>query len=248
MKLSLFARGLPLLLSIAMVAPAAHGQTQAENVAAARALGVQGINLADQGKCGEAIEKLERAQSLFHAPTMLGRLGECQVQVGQIVLGTENLNRVVREQLTAGAPQAFRDAQERARRVLEQALPRIAYLVLHVGPAGIQPTVTVSGVSVPSALLGAERPTDPGAHEIVASAPGHLSTKTTVTLAEGARQEITLTLSPNPNAVVAPEPETPSAGLAPSAVASPGAASTPAAKNNTLAYVLLGVGGVGSLG
>src|SRR5579871_3544383 len=71
----------------------------AENTAAARSLGIQGVQLADAGKCPEAIEKLQRAETLHHAPTILGRLGECQVNVGLIVEGTENLNSVVREQL-----------------------------------------------------------------------------------------------------------------------------------------------------
>jgi hypothetical protein len=229
---------------------AAHAQAPAENVAAARTLGVQGIKLADEGNCPAAIEKLERAEALYHAPTMLGRLGECQVQVGQIVIGTENLNRVAREQLPANSPKAFQDAQERARRVLEQALPRIAYLVLHVAPEGIGTTVTVGEGVVPPALLGAERPTDPGTYEIVASAPGYMPAKTTVTLGEGARQEITMTLSPDP-AQAAKPPEAP-APLPTSGIASPISTGAPrdsgaTARDNTLAYVLLGVGGAGLL-
>src|SRR5688500_11413705 len=96
-RLCVRAVSLALLVSLtsSLVAPALHAQEapRAENVAAARALGVQGIQLADAGQCDKAIEKLSRAEALYHAPTILGRLGECQVQVGQVVLGTENLNR-----------------------------------------------------------------------------------------------------------------------------------------------------------
>lgn len=241
------------LLVVTMLAGAPHlrAQTQAENVAAARTLGTQGIKLADEGDCPGAIEKLERAVALHYAPTMMGRLGECQVQVGQIVQGTENLNRVVREQLAPGSPQAFRDAQARARRVLEQATPRIAYLVLNVGPPGVAASVTVGKVAVPAALLGAERPTDPGTHEVVATAPGYVPARTTVSLAEGARQEITLTLSPDPSATPAnPAPPPASEPVVPAAETTP----LPAAQvstdqsSKTLAYVLLGVGGVGLAG
>src|SRR4029078_8570956 len=120
-----------------LVAPAEfeQDQPQAENVAAARSPGPQGIKLADSGDCKGDIEKLSRAESLYHAPSILARLGECQVQVGQIVLGTENLNRVVREQLASNAPKAFRDAQERAKGVLNNALPKIARLTVRVEPA-----------------------------------------------------------------------------------------------------------------
>src|SRR5690349_18644160 len=127
-------------------APAWAQDASAENVAAARALGIQGVQLADAGKCDQAIEKLSRAESLYHAPTILGRLGECQVNVGQLVLGTENLNRVVREPLAANAPQAFRTAQDRAKKVLDAALPKIAYLTVTVEPKDVKAEVKVGGV------------------------------------------------------------------------------------------------------
>src|SRR5215203_4216783 len=131
------ALGLVSLLTTSLVAPAAFAQDQpqAESIAAARSLGLAGIKMADAGDCKGAIEKLSRAESLYHAPSILGRLGECQVQVGQVVLGTENLNRVVREQLAANAPKAFLDAQERAKGVLNTALPKIAHLTVRVEPA-----------------------------------------------------------------------------------------------------------------
>ena len=73
------ALGLVSTLTSSLVAPAAFAQDQpqAENVAAARSLGMQGIKLADAGDCQGAIEKLSRAESLYHAPSILGRLGEC---------------------------------------------------------------------------------------------------------------------------------------------------------------------------
>lgn len=204
---------------------------------------MQGIKLADSGDCKGAIEKLSRAESLYHAPSILGRLGECQVLVGQIVLGTENLNRVVREQLAATAPKAFRDAQERAKGVLNTALPKIARLTVKVEPSDAKVQVTVAGAPIPPALLGVERPTDPGTHEIVASAPGYLEQKTTVTLAEGGTQDVSLKLEKDPNAVAAaPPPAAPAVvALAPT---QPPSDSSPK-KDHTLAYVALGVGGAG---
>jgi hypothetical protein len=220
---------------------------QAENVAAARSLGIQGVQLADAGRCNEAIEKLSRAEALYHAPTILGRLGECQVEVGQIVLGTENLNRVVREVLPPNAPQAFRDAQERARRVRDAALARIGHLTVEVEPKEAQAAVTVSGAAVPKALFGVERPTDPGKHEVVATAPGYLTAKTNVELAEGGKQTVTLRLTPDP-AAAAPPPVAPvpvAAQPVPTHDTRPPPAAEHGSGNKTLAYVLLGVGGVG---
>jgi hypothetical protein len=244
----LVALGLVSSLTTSLVAPAAlaQDQPQAESVAAARSLGMQGIKLADAGDCKGAIEKLSRAESLYHAPSILARLGECQVNVGQVVLGTENLNRVVREQLAANAPKAFRDAQERAKGVLNSALPKIAHLTVRVEPADARPQVTVAGAAIPPALIGIERPTDPGTHEVVVSAPGYLEQKQSVTLAEGGSQEIAVKLEKDPAAAAAVTP--PPASTAPAVVTT--SPTTPPAdtgpkKSNTLAYVALGVGGAG---
>jgi hypothetical protein len=217
--------------------PVSAQEGSAENVAAARSLGIQGVKLAEEGKCKEAIDKLERAEALYHAPTILDRLGECQIQVGQIVKGTENLNKVVREQLPANAPKAFVDAQDRARKALDLALPRIAYLTVSVEPAGTQADVTVGGNPIPRALIGAERPTDPGAQEVSASAQGFLPAKTTVKLGEGKHESVTLKLQPDPNAAATPPPTgTPAAnGTQPAPGAQPAPGTEPAAQQQPVA-------------
>lgn len=236
-------------LAASLVSPAvlAQDQPQAENIAAARSLGLQGIKMADAGDCKGAIEKLSRAESLYHAPSILGRLGECQVNVGQIVAGTENLNRVVREQLAANAPKAFKDAQERAKGVLNTALPKIAHLTVKVDPPDAKAQVSVGGVAIPPALIGVERPTDPGTHPIVVTAPGYLDQTQNITLAEGGSQELAIHLEKDPNSVAAAPP--PAATPAPVVMTAPSAppADTAHKKNNTAAYVALGVGGAGLL-
>jgi hypothetical protein len=235
-------------LTSTLVLPAAvaQDQPQAENVAAARALGLQGIKLADAGDCKGAIEKLSRAEALYHAPSILGRLGECQVNVGQIVTGTENLNRVVREELSATAPKAFKDAQTRARAALNAALPKIARLTVKVEPADAKPQVMVGGTPIPSALIGVERPTDPGTHEVVVTAPGYMEQRASVTLTEGGAQELSLRLAKDPNAAPPVTPPPPDPVVAPAPPPAP-PADTGAKKSNVPAYVALGVGGAGLL-
>src|SRR6185503_18852946 len=81
-------------------------------------------------------------------------------------------------------------------------------------------------------------------HEVVASAPGFVSQKTTVTLAEAGRETITLRLPADPNATAEPPPAPPPAPPPPV----PGPAPAPAASgggSKTLAYVLIGVGAAG---
>jgi hypothetical protein len=229
----------------ATLASSSRADDAAENVAAARTLGIQGVQLADAGKCPEAIEKLQRAESLHHAPTILGRLGECQVNVGEVVAGTENLNMVVREPLAANAPKVFHDAQDRAQKVLTAATPKIAHLVIRITPNDVKASVAVAGKPVPAALLGAERPTDPGTHQVTATAEGYKPSSATVTLAEGGHQDITLLLEKDPNTVAALPPagsETPATAGTPGPVAPPAPS---AHKSNTPAYIAFAVGGAG---
>jgi hypothetical protein len=178
----------------------AHAQTP-EDRAAARAIGTDAVRLADGGDCASAIPKFEAAEKLYHAPTTLERLGECQIKVGRLVAGTENLNRVVREQLPPNPPQPFVAAQSAAQQLLAATTPRIPKLRIHVdGAPPDQITVTVDNVNVSSVLLDGDRPTDPGDHEVAASAPGFKKATAPVKLAEGAQQSVTLTLEVDPNA------------------------------------------------
>ncbi len=220
----------------------AHAQS-AENKAAARALGVEGIQLANAGNCEAAVEKLSRAEALYHAPTILGRLGECQVNLGKLVEGTENLNRVVRENLPDDAPRAFVKARERAQAVLDAALPKIAELKIIVDPRveGLQ--VRVGDKPVPAALLGADRPTDPGTHLVVAEAPGYRSATAEVTLTEGDAQSVSLSLIPEPESAV--RQPVPPAGPSSGTGAQPMDVGVSQKPDKTLAYVLWGVGGAG---
>lgn len=227
-----------------------------EDVAAARSLGVAGVQLADAGDCQTAIPKLDASEKLFHAPTVLERLGECEIKVGRLVAGTEHLNRVVREPLLPNAPPAYAAARQRAQAALGPALSRIGKLRIHVvGAPPDKVIVTVDGESVPSVLFDSDRPTDPGAHELKAVATGYKTATSTVTLQDGAAASLSLSLEPDPNAAIA-APSPPASGLAPNPAAAPtmpAAPATPVASAPTsgggagkgLAIGSLVVGGVG---
>ena len=193
-------------ISVALVAmlgsrEALADEPSAGDVAAARSLSQEGTKLANANKCAEAIDKLSRSEKLFHAPSTLSRLGECQVKVGKVVEGTENLNRVVRETLPPNAPKVFVKAQERASQLLPAARAKIAKLTVTVNaPKGAEIMVRVDGEPMNSANLGTERPVDPGEHTIEASAPGHTSAKAKAQLKEGGAESVTLTLEVDPNA------------------------------------------------
>ncbi|WP_394850603.1 PEGA domain-containing protein [Pendulispora brunnea] len=247
------------LVAFSLVASSAWAQQSDDPsaIAAARSLGVEGVKLADAGNCSEAIPKLERAEVLHHAPTTLGRLGECQIALGKLVLGSEILQKVVREQLPQSAPSAFVHAKHRAKRALEEVLPRIAKLHLRVeAPPNVTPAavrVALDGDALGAEWMDIDRPIDPGVHTLTATSEGHADASSTVTLADGERAEVTLTLTANPEPV--PEPPPPVTAEPPPAPrpaeASPkptphpalAPASEPSNVRHTAGLVLLGASG-----
>lgn len=240
-----------LCLATAFAASSAGAQTgSAEDKASARVLGTEGIKLADSGDCASAVPKLEAAEKLYHAPTTLERLGECQVSLGKLVAGTESLNRVVREPLPASPPPAFVTARQHAQQLLTSAMPRIGKLRIHVdGATPDQVSVTVDGASVPSALFDADRPTDPGDHVVKAVAPGFKEATAPVRLSDGEGQAVTLKLEVDPNPVMttppAPLGTTPPAAGAPVVTTTVATAPSSANGSRVAAWTSIGVGAVG---
>ena len=73
--------------------------------------------------------------------------------------------------------------------------PKLATLTVFIDVApNVEPTVTIDGHPIPAALLGARRPTDPGDHLIIASAPGYLSSSRHVILGPGEETSAALAL------------------------------------------------------
>jgi hypothetical protein len=236
------------------VAPSVRAEdASATETAAARALAVDGLKLAQANNCSEAVPKLERAEKLYHSAVVASRLGECYVSVGRLVEGTEILRKVLREPQPADAPPALTKALDRAQRTLDAAKPRIAGLTIKI--AAVQDMrVKLDGNIVPSALLESEVPTDPGEHNIEATAPGFLRSATRLSVGEGEKRSVSLTLSRDPNAAPPPAPvaeiATSQGAAAPpqssaepeQSAPAPASAAAARAPNRTAAYVSLGIG------
>ncbi|MDB4883504.1 MAG: hypothetical protein JWL95_2270 [Gemmatimonadetes bacterium] len=234
--------GALLAMTSIVVAPStASAQQSAEDLAAARQLGTDGVMLADEGKCAEAIEKLTRAEKLHHAPSTADRLGECQIELGMLVAGTELLQRVVREPLGPNPAPVFTQAVARAQKALQAALPKIGNLRVVVSPPAVKATLAIDGAPLQESLIGVDRPTDPGSHVVSASAAGYLPAKVDVVLAQGETKNVELTLVVDPDAPKeAPPPPVagPSAPVAPPEEPSTGGSRAPA-------FAAFGVGAVG---
>lgn len=238
-----------LALSVSSVAGAqpAAATPSASDIAAARSIGAEGVKLAEKGRCSEAIDKLDRSEKLYHAPTTLGRLAECQIELGKLVLGTENLQRLLREPLAANAPPAFVAARARAEKVLARARPRIGNLQITVtAPPSTKVDLTVDGVPVSDMFIGNEWPADPGQHVVEVTSPGFLKANAKVSLKDGEAEKVSLKLEVDPNYVkpVIPDPVVVKNGD-PDNNPPPPPPPPPEQKSNALAYAALGIGAAG---
>lgn len=163
------------LTSLAALAPAqAQTATSDADRDAARNLFKEGYDLQRAGNYAEALERFQRSQQVYPAPTALLHIAECQAGLLHLVEAAETYRTLGRLQLPDGSPPAFLAAQAQGAAELQQVEPRISHVRIDVKPAGIPGlTVTVDGQPMNLALLGVERAFDPGDHKVTAVAPGY---------------------------------------------------------------------------
>lgn len=241
-------------LALVVVPAAARAQgDESGDTAAARNLAVEGVKLAQSGRCADAVDKLERAEKLHHSAIVLGKLGECYVQAGRLVEGTEMLRRMLREPLPTPPSPALTKAYEQARSALDAAIPKVAGVTLTVNaPKDAEVTTTLDGRTVANASVGVERPIDPGEHLVEATAPGYLKAEKKITAGPGEKLQVTLELEKDPNWKPEPPPAAEQSVPTPVPVAQDYGAdmhdpapAEPRKPDRTAAYIAWGVGAAG---
>jgi hypothetical protein len=210
-------------LGWATVAGAQVGDAQR---AAARDLFKQGDELQRAGRFAEALDRFQRAEQVFTAPTNELRIAECEAALGQLVESGEAYRAVARTTLPAGSPAAFQAAVDQAKAELDQIEPRIPRLVVQVQPLVPNARLLIDGQGVPSALFGQAMPLDPGPHRASIGAPGYANAEQSLVLKEHETRVVQLVLKPAaPDAAISasPAPVTPAPTPEPSStpVASP---------------------------
>jgi hypothetical protein len=209
--------------------------------AGARAAATEGLKAFDEKRYADAADLFSRAESVIHSPVHLLYIARSQVALGALVRAQESYRKLAREELAPNAPPPFRKAVEDANREMKELEPRLPYVTVTV-PGRADAVVEMDGKRVPPALVGLPLPVDPGAHKFKATAEG-LSKELGVTVKEGERQSVALTLEPaQPPAGAGPA--APAASPAPSA-ATP-APAAPAAAPMATPPVLTGEGKSGS--
>jgi hypothetical protein len=177
----------------------------AADKATAREAATQGIGLYRAGKYADALDRLKRAQALYDAPVHLLYIARCQAKLGQLVEAAENYRLLEHYALPSDAPAAWKSAVDDGSKELAEVEPRVPRLKIVTDPVSVPgAALTIDGAAVSSAVVGIERPTNPGKHHIAISAPGFSSAEADTTLVEGQTAEATLHLAPGAGAAAVP--------------------------------------------
>ena len=164
---------------------------------AARELAVAGAEAFDKQDFTTALDRFQRAESLYKVPSIAVMVARCMARLGRVVEAVDKYEETLRMPLDATAPEAFQRAVADATAEVEPVRARVARVELRLppdAPAGTE--VKLDDKLVPAALLGVATPVNPGVHHLAAHAPGRTPYRLDVTLAEGARQAVEIALSP----------------------------------------------------
>ena len=202
---------------------AAFGQSDTER-AGARAAAEAGLSAYKSGRYAEALDLLNRAESIVHALPHLLYMARSAEKLGRLVQARELYLKIGREQLIAGAPRAFVEAQQAATQELAGIDARLPYLTVNVeGARANDVKITLDDREIPAVLIGVPFPVDPGSHVLVmTSALGQKTASATVVLAESKRERVVLKATSAGTGAASPIAST---STAPSDTSAPGASS-----------------------
>ena len=186
-----------------LCAPSAFAQ-DAELRTAARDLATQGAQAFEAGQYSQASDFFRRAHELVPAPSIALLHARSLAKLGQLLEAIDIYEQTARFKLPDDAPEAYLQAVETARSEMEEVhhrLPRLKLTLIGVS-SGEPLQVSMDDKPTPEALLGVERPIDPGQHRIEARVAGQLRATRVLSLVEGESYLIELDVRP-----VQPAPE-----------------------------------------
>jgi hypothetical protein len=238
-------------LAVVAAASSAFAQSDADR-ATARQLGQNGEQALAAKDYKRAEDDFRRADSLIHAPTLVLGLARALAGEAKYVEAQEAYQRIIREGVAPGAPDAFKKALDAAKTEVQDVEPKIGGVTISVQAAGggdvPNVKVTIDDVPVNAAALGVKRVANPGAHVVKASADGFKPATLNVTVPVGGAVDAPLTLEKDLTVPATPASEPAPATNAPAA--QPNAPEQPAASTSSgggsiLPWIAFGVGGVG---
>src|SRR6478609_9279048 len=177
----------------------------AEIRTAARDLATQGAQAFEAGDYAQASDSFRRAHELVPAPSIALLRVRSLAKLGQLLEAIDIYEQTARFKLPDDAPEAYLQAVETARIEMEDVRHRLPRLKLTlVGVSSSEPVqVNMDDRPTPGALLGVERPLNPGQHRIEARGAGQRRATRELDIVEGQSYQIELDVRP---AQPAPKP------------------------------------------
>jgi hypothetical protein len=225
----------------------AVAQTNAPvDMATAKALFNDGLDLRDKGDVAGALQKLKAAYAMASTPITGLELGRTYVLAAKLVEAQDAFATVARLPVAHQETARSTAARATAAQLAEQLRARIPQLTVKIVGAPAAPvTVTVDGNAVPSDGLSA-RPVNPGTHEIVATDASGAHASAKADLKEGEKREVELSVGTAPPAAQASGPAAPAApGSGVEAGVTAPETNKKSGKNPVLVYGGFGLAGVG---
>jgi len=240
-------------LVVLLSSPAARAQSDADR-ATARALGVDAERALEAKDYKTAEDRFRRADRLVHAPTLMLGLARSLAGEGKYVEAQETYNRILRDGVAPGSPDAFKRALNDAKKEVDGVAAKVGSVTITVKSAdGAAPgdlKVVLDDEPIDTASLGVHRAIDPGAHVLRVSAPGYVAAETKFDVPAGGSTDVPVTLAKEPNAATAvgaavPASPAPAAGAAAGVGTGGGGEGSSDGVRKALPWVAFGVGGAG---
>jgi hypothetical protein len=167
--------------SLLLAAPMAHAAPSATD--RARALAEEAGDLLDAKRYADALDRVTRAEALYHAPTNVLMTGEAQEGLGHLAAALETYERLAAEPLPPTAPRPFLQAQQDGQVRLGALLARIpsVLVTVHGLDEGQQVDIRLDHEPLDA---GTAKHVDPGPHLVQVTAPGHEPFERSVDLPE----------------------------------------------------------------
>jgi len=229
--------------------PDARGQEKDDATrAAARGLGISGVENYQAGRYEQATDELEKAYGILRAPSLALWSARALVKRGLLVEAARRYLEATGLQAPIGDATVQKQAIADARAELAELEPRIPSLSIRlVGAASAEVAVTIDGKAVESSLLDSPRLVNPGAHEVIATR-GSERVSARATVSEGQQRDVTLQFRADGEAAPPPaaKPNAPSSGSAPHGdAAAPRPDGGGTGSRRSISIVALAAGGAG---
>jgi hypothetical protein len=238
------ARGALVVLASSVASGAsAHAQS-----ASAEAMFREGRTLIKQGKLEAGCDKLAASDKLESSVGTLLNLGDCREKLGQTATAWAAFRKAEAMAKRAGDD---KKRQAEARRRAQKLEKELSNIVIQVGKTTPGITIQRDGETLDAAVFNTPVPVDPGAHTIIAEAPGFKPYKTEVSVGKGGKRYVVIPVlerEPEPVEPFEPVVVTPAPAQEPSLVVAPNPGDTVMTRDrwSTTRKVAIGVAVMGA--